>query len=187
MPRLLCYVLEQLGFPEEPRLEMRVRCPLVVSVERVMTMPVSFHIRPQDQEEVLGQEAEDHHTDDIPSPEPEVQRTPIPDHSPPSPPHTTSAAAADIPGPSYSVHHSPEYTHASSREIAGVMDAICSLAATQAAQDQRLAQCHSMLTQIMTHLGLPHVPGQREEPTTEASSLDVLAAAAAASDPPPPQ
>ena len=67
------------------------------------------------------------------------------------------------------------------------MDAICSLAATQAAQDQRLAQCHSMLTKIMTHLGLPHVPGQREEPTTEAASLDVLAAAVAASDPPPPQ
>ena len=68
-----------------------------------------------------------------------------------------------------------------------MMDAICSLAATQAAQDQRLAQCYSMLTQIMTHLGLPHVPGQREEPTTEAASLDVLAVAAAASDPPPPQ
>ena len=48
MSRLLCYVLEQLGFPEEPRLEMWVRCPLVMSVERVMTMPVSFHIRPQD-------------------------------------------------------------------------------------------------------------------------------------------
>ena len=32
MPRLLCYVLEHLGFPEEPRLEMRVRCPLVMSV-----------------------------------------------------------------------------------------------------------------------------------------------------------
>ena len=68
-----------------------------------------------------------------------------------------------------------------------MMDAICSLAATQVAQDQRLAQCHSMLTQIMTHMGLPHVPGQREEPATEATSLDVLAAAAAASDPPPPQ
>ena len=49
------------------------------------------------------------------------------------PPHSTSAAAADTPGPSYSAHHSPEYVHASSREIAGVMDAICSLAATQAA------------------------------------------------------
>ena len=40
-----------------------------------------------------------------------------------------------------------------------------------------------MLTQIMTHLGLPHIPDQREEPTTDAASLDVLAAAAAASDP----
>ena len=186
MPRLLCYVLEQMGFLEEPRLEMRARCLHVVSVDRVMTMPVSFHIRPQDQEEVPGQEAADHHVDDIPAPEPEVQRTPISDRSPPSPPHTTSAAA-DAPGPSYSAHHSPEYIHASSREIAGVMDAICSLAATQAAQDQRLAQCQSMLTQIMTHLGLPHDPAHREEPTIEAASLDVLAAATAASDPPPPQ
>ena len=79
-----------------------------------------------------------------------------------------------------------------------MMDAICSLAATQAAQhaakDQRLAraeatlgQCHSMLHQIMTHLGLPHDPDQREEPATDAASLDVLAAAVAASHPPPPQ
>ena len=186
MPRLLCYVLEQMGFPEEHRLEMRARCSHVVSVDRVMTMRVSFHIRLPDQEEVPGQEAEDAHRDDPPAPEPKVQRTPIPDRSPPSPPHTTSAAA-DTPGPSYSSYHSPEYSHASSREIAGVMDAICSLTATQAAQDQRLAQCHSMLTQIMTHLGLPLDPTQREEPATDAASLDVLAAAAAASDPQPPQ
>ena len=45
MPRLLCHVLEHLGFPEEPRIKRRVRCPLVLSVERVMTMPVSFHLR----------------------------------------------------------------------------------------------------------------------------------------------
>ena len=50
-----------------------------------------------------------------------------------------------------------------------------------------LAQCHSMLQQIMTHLGLPLVPDQRAEPTTAAASLDVLAAVAAATDPPPPQ
>ena len=74
------------------------------------------------------------------------------------------------------------------------MDDVCSLAATQAAQDQRLARaeatlghCHSMLQQIMTHLGLPHVPDQRDEPTPAAASLDMLAAAAAATDPPPPQ
>ena len=153
-----------------------------------MTMPVSFHLRPQDQEEVPGQAAEDHHTDDMPTPEPEIQRSPAPQMSPPSPPpHTTSAATADTPGTSYSAHHSPEYIHASSREIAGVMDAICSLAATQAAQDQRLAQCHSMLRRIMTHLGLPRDLDQREEPTTDTASLDVFAAVAAASDPPPPQ
>ena len=132
--------------------------------------------------------AEDHHTDDMPAPEPEIQRSPAPQMSPPSPPpHTTSAAVADTPSPSYSAHHSPEYVHASSREIAGVMDAICSLAATQAAQDQRLAQCHSMLQQIMMHLGLPRDPDKIEEPNTDAASLDILAAAVAASDPPPPQ
>ena len=188
MPRLLCHVLEHMGFPAEPRIEMRVRCPLVLSAERVMTMPVSFHLRQQDQEEVPGQVAEDADTDDMPAPEPEIQRSLAPQMSPPSPPpYTTSSTATDTPDPSYSAHRSPEYIHASSREIAGVMDAICSLAATQAAQDQRLAQCHSMLQQIMTHLGLSHVPDQREEPTTDAASLDVLAAAAAASDPPPPQ
>ena len=176
MPRLLCQVFEHMGFPEEPRLEMRMRCPQVMSMERVMAMPISFILQQQDQEKV-------------PAPEPEVERSPAPHVSPPSPPpHATSAAAADTPEPSYSAHHSPEYVHASSREIAGVMDAICSLAATQAAQDQRLAQCHSMLQQIMTHLGLPRVPDQREESTAAASaSLDVLAAAAAATDPPPPQ
>ena len=79
MPRLLFYVLEQMGFPEEPRIEMRDRCPQVVSVDWVMTMPVHFHIRPQDQEEVPGEEAADAHRDDPPAPEPEVQGTPISD------------------------------------------------------------------------------------------------------------
>ena len=84
--------------------------------------------------------AEDSHRGDMHAPEPERERSPAPHMSPVSPPpHSTSAAAADTPGPSYSAHHSPEYVHTSSREIAGVMDTICSLAATQAAQDQRLA------------------------------------------------
>ena len=167
MPRLLSYILEQMGFPEEPGIEMRDRCPHVVSVDRVMIMPIHFHIRQRDQEEVPGQEADDAHRDDPPAPEPEVQRTPTPtpisDRSPPSPPHTTPAVApTDTPGPSYSAHQSPEYTHVSSREMAGVMDAICTLAATQAAQhaaqEKRLTQCYTMLQQIMTHLGLPHDP-----------------------------
>ena len=120
-----------------------------------MTMPISFLLQQRDQEEVPDQVVEDSHRDDMHTPELEVQRSPAPHMSPPSPPpHSTSTAVADTPGPSYTSHHSPEYVHASSREIAGVMDAICSLTATQAAHDQRLAQCHSMLQQIMTHLGI---------------------------------
>ena len=75
------------------------------------------------------------------------------------------------------------------------MDAVCSLASTQASMDQRLTQakttlgqCHTMLSQIMSHLGLPHVPAHRDKlATAAAASLDVLAAAAAATDPPPPR
>ena len=72
MPRLLCQVLEHLGFPEEPRIERRIRCPLVLSLERVMTMPISFLPRQQDQEEVPDQVAEDSHRDDMHAPEPEI-------------------------------------------------------------------------------------------------------------------
>ena len=139
--------------------------------------------------------AEDSHRDDIHAPEPEVERSPAPHMSPPSPPpHSTSAAAADTPGLYYSVHHSLEHIHASSRELAAIIDVVCSLATTQAAQDQRLARAeatlghsHSILQQIMTYLGIQHVPDQREEPTAVAASLDMLVAAVAAIDPPPPQ
>ena len=201
LPRLLSYVLEQMGFPEEPRIEMRHSCLQVIPVDRIMTIPI--HRRLRDHGRVPGQEAEDAHRGDPPAPASEVQRSPTrtSDRSPPSPPHTTSAAVhTDTPGPSYSAHQLPEYAHVGSREIAGVMDAICTLASTQAAQhaahDQRLAraeatlgQCHSMLHQIMTHLGLPHDPAPRQEPATDddSDSLDILAAAAAASHPSPPQ
>ena len=166
MPRLLSQVLEHLGFPEEPRIERRIRCPQVLSMERAIVMPISFLLQQRDQEEVPDQEAEDSHRTDSHAPEVEVERSPVPHMSPPSPPPPASAAApADTPGPSFTSQHSPEYVHVSTRELAGVMDAVCSLAATQAAQDQRLARaeatlghCHSILQQIMTHLGLPHDP-----------------------------
>ena len=78
MPRLLSYVLEHMGFPEEPGIEMRDRCLHVVVVDRVMSMPVHFHILQRDQEEVPGEEVEDAHRDDPPAPAPEVQRSPAP-------------------------------------------------------------------------------------------------------------
>ena len=134
MPRLLCQVLEHLGFPVEPRIEIRVRCPQVLSMERAMVMPISFILQQQDQEEVPVLEAEHSHRGGSHASEIEMEKSTVPDRSPPSSTLPTSAAAAaDTPGPSYTSHHSPEYIHASSREIAGVMDAICSLEATQAA------------------------------------------------------
>ena len=134
MPRLLCQVLEHLGFPEEPRIEMRVRCPQVLSMERAMVMPISFLLQQQDQEEVPDQDAEDSHRRDSHAPEAEMERSPVPDISPPSPPPPHSApASVDTPGPSYIAQHSLEHVHVSSRELATVMDVVCSLAATQAA------------------------------------------------------
>ena len=197
MPRLLCQVLEHLGFPEEPRIERRIRCPRVLSMERAMVMPISFLLQQQDKEEVQDEEAEDSQRRGDHAPEVEMERSPVPDISPPSPPPPhTAPASADTPDPSYTTQHSPEHVHVSSRELAAVMDVVCSLATTQASMDQRLTRAettlehfHTMLQQIMSHLGLPHVPAYRDESTAAAAtSLDMLAAAAAAStDPPSPQ
>ena len=130
------------------------------------------------------------------APEVKMERSLAPDISPPSPPPPASTTTpANTPGPSYTTQHSPENIHVSSRELAGVLDAVCSLATTQASMDQRLTRaettlehCHTMLLQIMSHLGLPHVPAHRDEPiAAAATSLDMLAMAATASDPPPPR
>ena len=196
MQRLLSQVLEHLGFPEEPRIERRIRCPQVLTMERAMVMPISFLLQQQDQEEVPDEEAEDSQRRDDPALEVEMERSPVPDISPPSPPpHASAIAPADTPGPSYTAQHSPEYVHVSTRELVGVMDVVCSLASTQASMDQRLTRvettiehCHTMLLQIMSHLGLPHVPAHRDEPTAAAAaSLDMLATTATALDPPPPR
>ena len=128
-----------------------------------------------------------------------MERTPVQDSSPPVPP-PTAPAPTDTAGPSYTSQQSPEHIHVSSRELATVMDAICTLATTQASLDElmalvevTLAQNHAMLLRIMSHLGLPPVsvteptqPTTREQSAVSvaASSLDMLAAAAAASDPP---
>ena len=106
MPRLLCQVLEHLGFPEEPRIEMRVRCPQVLSMERAIVMPISFILQQQDREEVPVQEAEHSHRGGSHASEPEMERSSVPDRSPPSPTLPTSATApADTPGLSFTSQH----------------------------------------------------------------------------------
>ena len=196
MLRLLSQVLEHLGFPEEPRIERRIRCPQVLSLEPSLTLPISFLLQQQDQEEVPDEIAEDppRGDDPVPEVEVEVERSPVPDSYPQSPPPPPSTPApADTAGPSYTTQQSQEHVHVNSRELAAVMDAVCLLATTQASLDQRLARAeatiehsHAMLLRIMSHLGLPPGPTHRDQSTT-AASLDMLAAVAAASDPPPPR
>ena len=120
-----------------------------------------------------------------------MERSPVPDLSPPSPPPPPSAPApTDTAGPSYTAQHSPEHVHVNSRELATVMDVVCSVATTQALLDQRLARAeatiehsHAMLLRIMSHLVLPPEPTHRDQ-SIVAASLDRLAAAATALDPP---
>ena len=143
MPRLLSQVLEHLGFPEEPRIERRMICTKVLSMERSLTMPISFVLQQRDQEEVPDEVAEDppRGEDLVPEVEVEMERSPVPDLSPPSPPSPPSAPApTDTVGPSYTTQQSPEHVHVSSRELSAVMDAICALVTIQASLDQRLAR-----------------------------------------------
>ena len=193
MPRLLSHVLEHLGFPEEHRIERRIRCTQVLSMERSLTMPISFVLQQQDQKEVPDEVAEDPPRGEDPVPDVEVkgERSPVPDLSPPSsPPPPSAPAPADTTGPSYTSQQSPEHIHVSSRELAAVMDVVCSLATTQSSLDQWLARAeatiehsHAMLLRIMSHLGLPLEPTHRDQ-STAVASLDMPAAAAVASDPP---
>ena len=74
-----------------------------------MVMPISFLLQQQDQEEVPDTEAEDSPRRYVHAPEVEMERSPVPHMSPPSPPPPASATSlADTPGPSYTAQHSPE-------------------------------------------------------------------------------
>ena len=50
-PRLLCQVLEHIGFPEEPRIERRRGCETILTVERWRARPRAFHLPPSGSDE----------------------------------------------------------------------------------------------------------------------------------------
>ena len=147
MPRLLSQVLEHLGFPEEPRIEQRISCTEVLSTERSLFMPISFILQ-QQEEDVADEVTEDppRGDDPIPEVEVEVERIPVPDLSPPSPPlPPTAPAPTDTAGHSYTAQQSPEHIPISSRELVAVMDVVCALATTQASMDQWLARAEDTI------------------------------------------
>ena len=129
-----------------------------------------------------------------------MERTSVSDSSPPVPP-SAAPAPPETALPSSTLQQSPEHIPVSSRELSAVMDAVCTLATTQASLVERMAQVevtltqnHAMLLRIMSHLSLP--PVSATEPTqlttrdqstvpVSAASLDMLVATVAASDPLP--
>ena len=172
-------------------------CPQVLSIERSLYMPLSILLHQQ--EEAADDVAEDLPRGEQPIPKVEVERTSVLDSSPLVPP-PTAPAPPETAGPSSTSQQSPEHIPVSSKELSAIMDAVYTLATTQALLAERmaraevtLAQNHAMLLWIMSHLGLPSVrvieptqPTTRDQSVVSVSvaSLDMLAAAAAASDPP---
>ena len=160
-------------------------------------MPLSIIL--QQQQEAVDDVTKDLQRDEQPILEEEVERTSAPDSSPPIPP-PAAPAPPETAGPSSTSQQSPELIPVNSRELFGVMDAVCALATSQASLNERmaraevtLAQNHAMILHIMSHLGLHPVSLTKPtQPTTQdqsavsvaSVSLDMLAATAVALDPP---
>ena len=142
MPRLLSHVLEHLGFLEEPHIKRRVSCPQVLSTERSLYMPLSIIL--QQQGEAADDVTEDLPRDEQPVPEEEVERTLAPVSSPPVPP-PAAPAPPETTGPSSTSQQSPEHIPVSSRELSAVIDAVYTLATTQASLDERMARAEVTL------------------------------------------
>ena len=170
MSRLLCHVLEYLGFLEEPRIERRQSCPHIVSLERTLSMPLSFFLHQQ--EEVM-----DDYVEDLPRGEQPVS---VPNASPLVPP-PTDPAPPETASPSSSSQQPSEHIPVTSRDFLAVIDAVralatttASLAASQTALAERmasaevtLAQNQAILLQIQSSLGLPPVTvTEPVQPTT---------------------
>ena len=127
MSRLLSQVLEHLRFLKEPRIERRISCTQVLSMERSLYILISIVLQQQDQEDVADEVAEDppRGEDPVPEVEVEVERSPVLDLSPPSPsPPPSTPAPADTTGPSYTAQQSSEHIHISYKELAAVMDVV---------------------------------------------------------------
>ena len=65
-PRLLCQVLEHLGFPAKPRLEHRRDCEDVLTIDKWSRLPCAQHLPPQDEAEDI---VVDHPTENTEEPQ----------------------------------------------------------------------------------------------------------------------
>ena len=186
-PRLLCQVLDHLGFLVEPRLERRRDCEDVLTIDRWSRLPRAQHLSPQD---VAKDITVDHPAEDTEEPQIAPPAAPAVTPSSPTPPTLT---ASD--GPSTST---PPQQHISisTRDFFAIMDVFRTFSATSASfvaahialaermtptevvvaqTTSLLAQNHTILVQMQSHLGLPPI----------SPSVPAQASSTAAADSPP--
>ena len=203
-PRLLCQILEHLGFPEEPRLERHRVCEDIATVDRWPRLPRAQHLSPQDVAENI---AVNHPVED--TEEPQIASSTVPvitteSPAPPAPTATEGPSTSVAPQPSTSAAPPPpQHISISTRDFLVIMDAVRSFSATsasftaaQTALAERMAhiegahislaermarteaaveQNHAILVQLQCHMGLPPIPPS--VPTFSATTSDL---------PPPP-
>ena len=205
-PRLLCQVLEHIGFPAEPRIERRHGYETILTVERWRARPRAFHLPPPGLDE--SEPDDDSPRRDLTHIAEHAGGPPAPVSpiSPPVslvPPATPPVAPASV--PQASMPSTSPRTSGSVPTVRTFSATTASFAASQTAQVERMTRTEASITQIQisimrieSHLGLPasfpqdpaqpsvvpHQTGSASPPPAPAASLDVLAAATASATSP---
>ena len=91
-PRLLCQVLEHIGFPVKPRLEHRRGCEATLTIDRWRARPRAFHLPPPGSDK--DESADDSSQGDLSPIAEHIGEPPIPASSVPPP---VSSAPASVP------------------------------------------------------------------------------------------
>ena len=163
-PRLLCQILEHLGFPEEPRLEGRRACQDILSIDRWPRLPWPHHLSPHDGAEGI---AVSHPAEDTEHPQIASSAVPVTTTKSPVPP-------APSEGPSTSAAP-PQHISISAQDF------LKSLAERMARIEATVAQNHAILVQLQGHLGLPPIP-----PSVSTQAFSTAAAVFPPAAPQPP-
>ena len=199
--RLLCQVLEHIGFPAQPRLECCQHCEAILTDDRWHLLPRAQNLPPQDIAEDI---AFDHPVEDTEEPQIEPSAasavtTPLLTSSASYAPLVPPTPTASI-GPSTSAP-TPQHISISTRDFLAIMDAVCTFSTmsasfgaphtalaermtrTEAAVAQTtslLEQNHAILMKIQSHLGLPPI-----SPSVPAQASSDHPPATATTDSPP--
>ena len=97
-PRLLCQMLEHMGFSAQPRLERRQHCEAILTVDRWQLLPRAPNLPPQD---IIGDIAVDHPGED--TEEPQIAPSTAPAVIAPLPTSPASSAPLVPPAPTASL------------------------------------------------------------------------------------